>query len=85
MVLSGEKILVGVWYRNKYPTDECGGDIREGLTFGDLWDCLKTGADFYACSGAYDSVVRERLFEKLAEIFNVTYDFVYGMWMASDV
>ena len=85
MVLNGENMVVGIWYRNKYPTDSCGAYIRPDITFGDLWDCLKEGTDFYGFSGANDSLVRERLFVKLAEIFNVSYDYVYGMWLASDV
>ena len=84
MVLSGENMVVGTWYRNKFPTDEYGNAIRNDLTFGDLWDCLKEGVDFYSFTGAYDSLVRERLFVKLAEIFNVSYEYVYGMWIASD-
>lgn len=84
MVLSGAKIDVGIWYRNKYPMDGCGAYIRPDITFGDLWDCLKDGTDFYAYSGVSDSLVRERLFTKMAEIFNVSYDYIYGMWLASD-
>jgi len=84
MVLSGANMVVGTWYRNKFPLDECGAFIRPDITFGDLWECLKDGTDFYKFSGANDSLVRERLFTKLAEIFNVSYDYIYGMWIAGD-
>ena len=83
MVLQGNRMDAGVWYRNKYPTDDCGACLREGLTFGDLWDCLRRGKDFYRCCGVGDSLVRERLFVKIAEIYHVSYEFVYGMWIAS--
>ena len=83
MVLSGENINVRVWYKNKYPIDEYGDFIHPDLTFGNLWGAMKEGKDFYEISGARDSLVRERLFVKMAEIFNVSYDFIYGMWMAS--
>ena len=84
MVLSGEKMDVGIWYRNKYPMDEVGAYIRPDLTFGDLWDCLKEGTEIYSVMGVGDSLVRERLFIKMAEIFNVSYDYIYGMWLAGD-
>ena len=85
MVLSGENINAKVWYMNKYPSDEYAIFLKDGITFGELWNCLKNGNDFYRFSGANDSLVRERLFVKMAEIFNVPYDFIYGMWIASDV
>jgi len=81
MVLTGASIKAGVWYRNKYPTDDCGNDIND-VTFGDLWCCLHDGKDFYDFSGVSDSIVRERLFVKMAEIFKCSYDFIYGMWIA---
>lgn len=84
MVLNGGNMVVGTWYRNKYPTDSCGAYIKPDITFCDLWDCLHDGIDFYKYSGVADSLVRERLFVKMAEIFNVPYDFIYGMWIASD-
>lgn len=83
MVINGNKMAVGTWYKNKYPTDELGVFIKPDLTFGDLWDCLKKGSDIYDCMGVGDSVARERMFVKLAEIFNVSYDYIYGMWLAS--
>jgi hypothetical protein len=29
----------------------------------------------------YDSIIRERLFEGLAEALNVKYDYVYDLWI----
>ncbi len=85
MVLSGAKIKVKPWYQNKYVTDEVGESINDEIVFGDLWDCLKNGEDFYRVIGVGDSLVRERLFVKLAEIFHVSYEYIYGMWLARDV
>jgi hypothetical protein len=36
--------------------------------------------DMYEYIGVGDSIVRERLFEKIAEEWNISYDFVYGLW-----
>lgn len=83
MVLNGVKMKVRDWYRNKYPFDEVGTFINPEVTFGELWDCLKSRKDFYDCCGAYDSLVRERLFEKMTDIFKVSYEFIYGMWITS--
>ena len=77
-------LKVGMWYVDAYPMDECGKDIRKDITFGDLFNCLKDGNDFYSFCGAYDSIVRERVFAKIADIFNVPYDFIYGMWIEGD-
>jgi len=42
---------------------------------------LFTSNDVYGYIGVGDSIIRERLFEKLSEILNTPYDYVYKLWL----
>jgi hypothetical protein len=42
---------------------------------------LIVGGDVYEYLYVYDSIIRERLFERLAEELNVKYDYVYNLWI----
>jgi hypothetical protein len=42
---------------------------------------LIVGGDVYRYIGVADSVIRERLFERLAEELEVSYDYVYNLWL----
>jgi hypothetical protein len=68
------------FYVNKYPTDELGPKLNPDATLRGLFICLIDGMDMYEYIGVGDSIVRERLFEKIAEEWNISYDFVYGLW-----
>lgn len=74
-------MLVKEFYVEKYPTDELGQDIDPTITFEDLYNRMKNGEDFYDIVDVSDSVIRERIFEKLAEINNVSYDDIYNLWL----
>lgn len=85
MVESVEQTLdskVKDFYIKRYPTDELGQEIPENLTFNDIYNNIANVYDLLA--PADDSVVRERVFEKLAEIVNVDYDDIYNKWLACD-
>ena len=71
---------VGEWYRAAFPTDELGQNIRD-ITFSELFGALAAGIDVYSTLGAGDSLVRERCFEKLAEITDTDYGFIYDLWL----
>ena len=73
---------VGSWYVFTFPADEHGIDIKPQITFGKFYEMLDKGADMYAEMGTADSVIRERCFEKLAEIMNVDYNVIYDKWLA---
>jgi len=45
---------------------------------------IEKGSDMYAEMGTADSVIRERCFEKLAEIMNVEYSVIYDKWLAGN-
>ena len=69
------------WYVKEFPTDSLGSAIREGVTFLDVAAALNTGRKVYGVLGVGDSVVRERVFSKLAEIFSVPYEKIYEIWL----
>ena len=69
------------YYLSKYPTDELGVELNETPTFAGLLNQLIVGGDVYRYIGVADSIVRERLFERLAEELNVKYDYVYDLWI----
>lgn len=72
------------WYLNSFDVDNLGSEISENVTFGDVMRCLEEHNDFYECIGVGDSVIRERVFEKLAEILNVEPITVYYQWLKDD-
>ena len=74
-------MLIREFYLETYPTDELGLQLNETPTFPGLLNQLIVGGDIYRYIGVSDSVVRERLFEKLAESINVSYDYVYNLWL----
>lgn len=69
------------FYVENYPTDELGMELNETPTFAGLLNQLIVGGDVYRYIGVGDSLIRERLFERLAEELEVSYDYVYNLWM----
>ena len=69
------------YYLTKYPADELGVELNETPTFTGLLNQLIVGGDVYKYIGVGDSIIRERLFEGLAEELNVKYDYVYELWI----
>ena len=69
------------FYLENYPTDELGVELNETPTFAGLLNQLIVGGDVYRYIGVGDSIVRERLFGRLAEELEVSYDYVYNLWL----
>ena len=69
------------FYLETYPTDDLGLELNETPTFPGLLNQLIVGGDVYNYIGVGDSIIRERLFEKLAESMEVSYDYVYNLWL----
>ena len=69
------------YYLEAYPTDELGVEINSEATFGELYWVIQTFGDVYEYIGVGDSLVRERVFEKLADTLGVEYDEVYSKWI----
>lgn len=72
---------IQTWYIWTYPEDELGEDINDGAIFQNLYQRIRSGQDVYEFLGVHDSVVRERVFEKLAELTNQSYDDIYNLWL----
>jgi len=72
------------WYKIAFPTDDWAIRNMSNATFENLLDVLEKHEDVYKCifnSRNADSIVRERVFEKLAEIINVDYGYIYCKWL----
>jgi hypothetical protein len=80
---SGKVETIKDWYIKNYPTDELGEELNE-ITFEELWNEDYKKYNIYQVMGVSDSIVRERLFEHLAEIKGVDYDVVYRKLFSSD-
>ena len=72
------------WYMKTYPTDDLGEELNDEVTFEDMWNEDYEKYDIYQVMGVGDSVIRERLFEHLAEIKGVSYSDVYRKLFSSD-
>lgn len=71
------------FYLEQYPTDDLGIEIDADATFRGLFDVLDKHTDVYEYIGVGDSLIRQRIFEKLAEIYGLTYDDVYTNWITN--
>jgi hypothetical protein len=68
------------YYVNEFPSDELGLEINPKANFESLGLAIK-GDLVYEYIGVSDSVIRERLFEKLSELTGRTYDSIYNEWI----
>ena len=71
------------WYTETYPTDDVGLEIVSDVTMWDVVALLNAGLGhrFYNLIGAGDSLVRERIFGRIAKIVGCDYDDVYYTWL----
>ena len=76
-----EETKIKEWYVKEYPLDELGVKINKDITFNDLFVVLDTYKNVYDALNVWDSIIRERVFNKLAEIMQVDYDYVYEQWL----
>ena len=72
------------WYIKEYPEDECGKDMIDNITFYNVFEALDRYKDIYTLIGISDSLIRERIFEKLSHIMNVSYDYIYSQWLIAE-
>lgn len=69
------------WYMSEYPTDDLGAYINSKVTFSDVLNGMRKKIDFYNILGAGDSIVRERVFQKMSEILDCDYNYIYRIWL----
>ena len=76
------------WYLKEYSSDSLGNQLLDGTTFYDLFYALDRKKDIYITLFGNeefgDSLIRERVFEKLAEIMGVDYNYIYEQWLLCD-
>ena len=76
------------WYLKEYSSDSLGNQLLDGTTFYDLFYALDRKKDIYTTlfgnEELGDSLIRERVFEKLAEIMGVDYNYIYEQWLLCD-
>ena len=77
---TNENTVVKLWYCDTYADDECGAGLND-FTFYDVSTTLDMRKDVYNLFGVNDSIVRERIFEELAKIMQVDYDYIYAQWL----
>lgn len=72
---------IKTWYNTTY-NDDLGQEIKDDVTFYGLFETLDRHKDVYEYLGEnIDGIVRERIFEKLAEIMEVDYNYIYEQWL----
>ena len=69
------------YYIDNFPSDTLGEQLNPEATFEDLFNCLDAHQDVYELFWIGDSLIRERLFEALAGIIDMPYDYVYEQWL----
>ena len=68
------------WYTATFPEDNLGYELPFSLTFQDVVDAIPQGK-VYEVLGVDDSIVRERVFEELADMLGVGYGVIYDAWI----
>ena len=79
-----EQNMIKDYYTSYYPSDEEGKYLDETATFTGMLETLNNGSDVYDYLGEADSVIRERLFSRLAEILNCDYTIIYNKWLSAE-
>lgn len=75
-------MTVKEFYLKNYPSDELGNEINKDATFvGLLWMLQTKPRDVYDFLGVFDSIVRERVFEELANQLRLSYTTIYELWL----
>ena len=69
------------WYIKAFPDDELGEEINPDISFKDVLDGMNKGEDVYDILAVGDSLVRERVFDQLSDIYNIDYDVIYNKWL----
>lgn len=76
-----ENTKIKEWYMNEFPADSLGSELKDNVTFYNMFECMDNYNDIYELIGVEDSIVRERCFVKLAEIMGVDYDYINEQWL----
>lgn len=76
-----EKTSVKDWYTSTFPEDELGAELADNVTFEQLFEAMDAYINPYKLLKIADSIIRERIFTRLAQIMHVDYNYIYDQWM----
>lgn len=68
-------------YVTDFPTDDLGKEINKDLNFLQLFNGLLCGKDIYEMLDVSDSLIRERVLERLAYLMGIDYQIIYYLWL----
>jgi hypothetical protein len=68
------------WYLETFPDDDMGENINDNADFTEM-DYYEV-RHIYDYLGDIDTVIRERVFQKLASLLNMEYKEVYDIWLS---
>lgn len=71
------------WYTRTYKTDELGQNINPQITFSDIFATLVAKEDIYEALEVGDSLIRERVFERMTGLTGLEYEYFYDLWLES--
>lgn len=70
------------YYMRTYPSDPYGAELNPDITFRDLLEGMMQGYDVYEMLGdGSDSLMRERVFERMSDVYGITYESIYELWL----
>ncbi len=73
---------VHAWLWVNHPGERCMmKGFNKTATLREVWERMQKGEDFYAMCGCRDSVQRELVFDRLAELLGKDYDDIYNVWL----
>jgi hypothetical protein len=78
--LRGKTMNIKKWYLDTYNDDE-GENINENATFEEM-DYYEIRHIYEYLGDGIDSIIRERVFEKLASLLNMKYEEIYDIWLS---
>lgn len=70
---------IKTYYLSDFPSDNLGEEINPNATFDGLIENITKPYNYI---GVDDSIVRERLFNKLATLNGVPYSDIYNLWLS---
>lgn len=79
------KTSIKDWYMKEFPDDDLGERINSTVNFDDILNALQNHTDIYDVIDVVDSVIRERIFDKLSKLINKDYNYIYNLWLGESL
>lgn len=75
------KTSVKKWYLNEYSEDDLGEEINGDINFLDMFTALNSKINIYNFINVHDTLIRERIFEKMSELSGIPCEEIYNKWL----